>query len=202
MKLGVLVSGAGTNLGALLAAMRAGDLAPAEIAAVVSNRPGAGALERAAEAGVPAEVVDHRAFLTRADFEEALLASLEARGVEGVILAGFMRVLTSRFIDAFPGRIINTHPALCPAFPGVDAPRQAIEHGVKVSGCTVHLVDAGVDTGPIILQAAVLVEPDDTAETLHRRIQREEHRLLPEATRLLAAGRLRLEGRRVRIVGR
>jgi phosphoribosylglycinamide formyltransferase-1 len=202
MKLGVLVSGAGTNLGALLAAMRAGDLAPAEIAAVVSNRPGAGALERAAEAGVPAEVVDHRAFLTRADFEEALLASLEARGVEGIILAGFMRVLTSRFIDAFPGRIINTHPALCPAFPGVDAPRQAIEHGVKVSGCTVHLVDAGVDTGPIILQAAVLVEPDDTAETLHRRIQREEHRLLPEATRLLAAGRLRLEGRRVRIVGR
>jgi phosphoribosylglycinamide formyltransferase-1 len=202
MKLGVLVSGAGTNLGALLAAMRAGDLAPAEIAAVVSNRPGAGALERAAEAGVPAEVVDHRAFLTRADFEEALLASLEARGVEGVILAGFMRVLTSRFIDAFPGRIINTHPALCPAFPGVDAPRQAIEHGVKVSGCTVHLVDAGVDTGPIILQAAVLVEPDDTAETLHRRIQREEHRLLPEAARLLAAGRLRLEGRRVRIVGR
>jgi phosphoribosylglycinamide formyltransferase-1 len=202
MKLGVLVSGAGTNLGALLAAMRAGDLAPAEIAAVVSNRPGAGALERAADAGVPAEVVDHRAFLTRADFEEALLASLEARGVEGVILAGFMRVLTSRFIDAFPGRIINTHPALCPAFPGVDAPRQAIEHGVKVSGCTVHLVDAGVDTGPIILQAAVLVEPDDTAETLHRRIQREEHRLLPEAARLLAAGRLRLEGRRVRIVGR
>jgi phosphoribosylglycinamide formyltransferase-1 len=202
MKLGVLVSGAGTNLGALLAAMRAGDLAPAEIAAVVSNRPGAGALERAAEAGVPAEVVDHRAFLTRADFEEALLASLEARGVEGVILAGFMRVLTSRFIDAFPGRIINTHPALCPAFPGVDAPRQAIEHGVKVSGCTVHLVDAGVDTGPIILQAAVLVEPVDTAETLHRRIQREEHRLLPEAARLLAAGRLRLEGRRVRIVGR
>jgi phosphoribosylglycinamide formyltransferase-1 len=202
MKLGVVVSGAGTNLGALLAAMRAGDLAPAEIAAVVSNRPGAGALERAAEAGVPAEVVDHRAFLTRADFEEALLASLEARGVEGVILAGFMRVLTSRFIDAFPGRIINTHPALCPAFPGVDAPRQAIEHGVKVSGCTVHLVDAGVDTGPIILQAAVLVEPVDTADTLHRRIQREEHRLLPEAARLLAAGRLRLEGRRVRIVGR
>ena len=201
MKLGVLVSGAGTNLGALLAAMRAGELAPAEIAAVVSNRPGAGALERAAEAGVPAEVVDHRAFVTRADFEEALLASLEARGVEGVILAGFMRVLTSRFIDAFPGRIINTHPGLCPAFPGVDAPRQAIEHGVKVSGCTGHLVDAGVDTGPIICQAAVRVEPDDTAETLHRRIQREEHRLLPEAARLLAAGRLRLEGRRVRIVG-
>lgn len=199
MKIAVLVSGAGTNLQALLDSQAAGQLAPAEIAVVVSNRPGARALERAAAAGVPAETIDHKQFASRAEFEGALLETLAAHQVEAVVLAGFMRVLTERFIAAFPDRVINTHPALCPAFPGMHAPAQAVEYGVKISGCTVHLVDAGVDTGPIIFQAAVPVEPDDTAESLHRRIQVEEHRLLPQAVKLLARGSLRVAGRRVRI---
>lgn len=200
MKLGVLVSGNGTNLGALLEHQGAGTLAPAEIALVISNRPGVGALERAAAAGVEALVIDHRGFDGREAFEAAMLEALAARGVSAIVLAGFMRVLTATFVDAFPGRIINTHPALCPAFPGIDAPGQALAHGVKVSGCTVHLVDTGIDTGPIIFQAAVPVEPDDSRETLHARIRSREHELLPRAAQLLAAGRLRVDGRRVRIV--
>ena len=195
MKLGVLVSGRGTNLQALLDA----DLAPAEIAVVISNRPGAPALDRARAAGVPAVVVDHKGFAGRDAFEAALVAELAAHHVEAVVLAGFMRILGARFIEAFPGRIVNTHPALLPAFPGVDAPAQAIAHGVKLSGVTVHLVDAGVDTGPIIAQRAVPVLPGDTAETLHARIQVEEHRLLPRVVQALAAGRITCEGRHVAI---
>lgn len=195
MKLGVLVSGAGTNLQALLDA----SLAPAEIAVVISNRPEAYALERARAAGVPAVVIDHKAFPSRDAFEAVLLAELAARGVEAIALAGFMRILGERFIAAFPGRIVNTHPALLPAFPGVDAPAQAIAHGVKISGVTVHFVDGGVDTGPIIAQRAVPVLPGDTAETLHQRIQAEEHRLLPRVVQALAAGRITCEGRRVSI---
>lgn len=195
MKLGVLVSGAGTNLQALLDA----SLAPAEIAVVISNRPEAYALERARAAGVPAVVIDHKAFPSRDAFEAVLLAELAARGVEAIALAGFMRILGERFIAAFPGRIVNTHPALLPAFPGVDAPAQAITHGVKISGVTVHFVDGGVDTGPIIAQRAVPVLPGDTAETLHQRIQAEEHRLLPRVVQALAAGRITCEGRRVSI---
>jgi phosphoribosylglycinamide formyltransferase-1 len=193
MKVGVLVSGRGTNLQALLDA----DLSPAVITRVISNRPGAAALGRAEAAGVPAQVIDHKAYADRAAFEDALLFAL--RDVELVVLAGFMRVLTARFIDAFPLRIVNTHPALLPAFPGTDAAAQAIAHGVKLSGVTVHFVDAGVDTGPIIAQHAVPVLPDDTAETLQHRIQAEEHRLLPRVVRALAAGRITCEGRRVAI---
>jgi phosphoribosylglycinamide formyltransferase-1 len=200
LKVGVLVSGGGTNLQALIDHQARGELAPAAIALVISNRPGVRALDRAAAAGINAEVIDHRGFDSREGFEAAMLEALAGRGVEAVVLAGFMRVLTRRFVDAFPERILNTHPALCPAFPGIDAPGQAIEHGVKISGCTVHLVDAGIDTGPIIFQAAVPVEPDDTRDTLHARIREREHELLPRATRLLAAGRLRVDGRRVRIV--
>ena len=199
MKIGVLVSGSGTNLQALLDRQADGSLAPAEIAVVISNRPGARALERARAAGVEALVVDHRELDGREAFEEAMLQALAARGVEAIVCAGFMRVLTRRFVDAFPDRIINTHPALCPAFPGIRAPAQAIEHGVKVTGCTIHLVDTGVDTGPIIFQAPVEIDPDDTPETLHARIRALEHQLLPRAVQLLAAGRLRVEGRRVRI---
>jgi phosphoribosylglycinamide formyltransferase-1 len=195
VKLGVLVSGRGTNLQALLDA----DLTPAEIAVVISNRPEAYALERAKAAGVAALVIDHKAFPSRDAFETVLLAELAARGVEAIVLAGFMRILGSRFIAAFPGRIVNTHPALLPSFPGVDAPAQAIAHGVKVSGVTVHFVDGGVDTGPIIAQRAVPVLPGDTAETLHARIQIEEHRLLPRVVQALAAGRITCEGRRVTI---
>ena len=195
MRFGVLVSGRGTNLQALLDA----DLAPAEISVVISNRPEAYALERARTAGVPAVVVDHKSFAGRDAFEAALLAELAAHRVEAVVLAGFMRILGARVIEAFPGRIVNTHPALLPAFPGVDAPAQAIAHGVKLSGVTVHLVDTGVDTGPIIAQRAVPVLSGDTAETLHARIQVEEHRLLPRVVRALAAGRITCEGRHVEI---
>lgn len=193
MKLGVLVSGAGTNLQALLDA----SLAPAEISVVISNRPEAYALERARAAGVPAVTIDHKAFPSRDAFEVVLLAELAARGVDAIVLAGFMRILGDRFIAAFPGRIVNTHPALLPAFPGVDAPAQAIAHGAKISGVTVHFVDGGVDTGPIIAQRAVPVLPGDTVETLHQRIQAEEHRLLPRVVQALAAGRITCEGRRV-----
>jgi phosphoribosylglycinamide formyltransferase-1 len=195
MRFAALVSGRGTNLQALLDA----PLAPAEIAVVVSNRPDAYALERARAAGVPAIVVDHKAHASRDAFEAALLDVLAAHRVEAVVLAGFMRILGARFVDAFPLRIVNTHPALLPAFPGVDAAAQAIAHGVKLAGVTVHFVDGGVDTGPIIAQRAVPVLPDDDAASLHHRIQREEHRLLPRVVQALAAGRITCEGRRVTI---
>ena len=199
MRFAVLVSGRGTNLQALLDAQAAGRLAPAEIVAVASNRAGAPALDRARAAGIPAIVVEHKAFPSRDAFEEALLAELAAHRVEAVVLAGFMRILGSRFVDAFPLAIVNTHPALLPAFPGADAPAQAIAHGAKLSGVTVHFVDGGVDTGPIIAQRAVPVLPDDDAARLHARIQVEEHRLLPRVVRALAAGRVTCEGRRVTI---
>ena len=197
MKIGVLVSGTGTNLQALLDAQARGELAPAEIALVISNKRDAPALARAAAAGVPATLVEHRG-VDRVDFEARLLAALAQHGVEAVVLAGFMRVLTSHFVDRFPLRIINTHPSLLPAFPGVDAPAQAIAHGVKVSGATVHFVDNTLDGGPIIAQAAVAVEDDDDPKTLHARILREEHRLLPIVVRRLAAGQLSCQGRLVR----
>lgn len=197
MKVAVLVSGTGTNLQALLDAQAGGALAPAEIAVVVSNIADVPALARAARAGVPAEVVPHGG-LPRAEFEQRLLAVLARHGVEAVVLAGFMRVLTPVFLDAFPLRVINTHPSLLPAFPGMNAPAQALAYRVAVTGVTVHFVDASVDGGPIIAQAAVAVEDDDDARTLHARIQREEHRLLPIVVRRLAAGELSCQGRHVR----
>jgi phosphoribosylglycinamide formyltransferase-1 len=199
VRFGVLVSGSGTNLQALLDAEASGELAPAEIACVVSNRPGVRALDRARAAGRPAIVVDHKAFAGREPFEDALLGALAAHGAGAVVLAGFMRVLTPRFLDRFPDRILNIHPSLLPAFPGVDAQRQAFEHGVKVTGATVHFVDAGLDAGAIVLQAPVDVLPDDDVDSLRERILLREHALLPRAVRLLAAGKLRREGRRVRI---
>jgi phosphoribosylglycinamide formyltransferase 1 len=200
MRFAVLVSGQGTNLMALLDAQGRGALAPAEIALVVSNRAGVPALARAQAAGVRTALVDHMVHPNRRGFEDALLIEMRAAEIEGVVLAGFMRILTEHFVSAFPLRILNTHPALCPAFPGVNAPRQALDYGVKVTGCTVHLVDTGVDTGPIVFQVAVPVEDGDDEARLHDRIRAHEHRLLPEATRLLAAGLLRVEGRRVRIL--
>jgi phosphoribosylglycinamide formyltransferase 1 len=192
----VLVSGGGTNLQALLDAR---DDLGAELRVVVSNRADAFALERARRAGVESMCLSHKDFATREDFDRALRDALLTRGVELVVLAGFMRVLTPVFLDAFPDRVINVHPALLPAFPGVDAQAQALAHGVKVTGCTVHLVDAGVDTGPILAQAAVPVRDDDTVETLRARILAEEHRLLPAAVRDVAAGRVTREGRRARV---
>jgi phosphoribosylglycinamide formyltransferase-1 len=200
MRTAVLVSGHGTNLQALLDAQARGALDPASIALVVCNRPGAHALARAAAAGVPSVLIDHTRHPNRRSFEDALLIELGAAEIQAVVLAGFMRVLTEHFVSAFPHRILNTHPALCPSFPGVYAARQALDYGVKVTGCTVHFVDVGVDTGPIVFQAAVAVEEEDDEASLHERIQAHEHALLPEAVRLLAAGRLRVEGRRVRIL--
>jgi phosphoribosylglycinamide formyltransferase-1 len=199
MRIAVLVSGNGTNLQALLDAQASTELRPAEIVLVVSNRPDVFALERAEKASIPSLVIDHRAYDERADFEDALLAALEEKEVEAVVLAGFMRILSPHFVDRYQHRILNTHPALCPAFPGVNAPKQAVDAGVKVSGCTVHFVDRGVDTGPILFQEAVPVLEDDTAGSLHKRIQELEHRMLPQATQLLAAGRVHCEDGRVRI---
>ncbi|MBA3540339.1 MAG: phosphoribosylglycinamide formyltransferase [Deltaproteobacteria bacterium] len=194
MKLGVLVSGNGSNLQALIDAQTQGDLAPAEIAVVISNKPGVPALERAARAGIPAEVIDHRG-LDRVTFEDRVLEVLARHAVDAVVLAGFMRVLTAHFVNRFPLRIINTHPSLLPAFPGVDAPAQAIAHGVKVTGVTVHFVDATLDGGPIIAQVAIPVEPTDDAAKLHTRILQAEHRLLPVVVQRLAAGGLSCKGR-------
>ncbi|WP_428262720.1 phosphoribosylglycinamide formyltransferase [Haliangium sp.] len=194
----MLASGRGSNLQALLDAQADGTLAPAEIVLALCNRPGAPALDRARAAGVEALCIDHQGFPDRRGFEDAMLAALAERGVEAVVLAGFMRILSGHFLQNFPARVINTHPSLLPAFPGLDAPAQALAHGVKVTGCTVHFVDAGVDTGPIIAQASVPVLDDDDAGSLHRRIQAQEHALLPEVTRTLATGALLCEGRRVR----
>jgi formyltetrahydrofolate-dependent phosphoribosylglycinamide formyltransferase len=199
-RIGVLVSGHGTNLQALIDAAARGELAPATIAVVVSNKPGVAALARAEKAGVPAVVVEH-AGLERDVFEDRLLAALAAHRVDAVVLAGFMRVLTARFVDRFPLRIINTHPSLLPAFPGVDATGQAIRHGVKLSGLTIHFVDGSLDGGPIIAQVAVPVQDGDDGASLHARIQREEHRLLPDVVRRLAAGRLSCQGRHVTSTG-
>lgn len=199
MRLAVLVSGSGSNLLALLEAERAGALVPGQVAVVVSNRPGVLALERAAAFGKPAHVVDHRAFAGRPEFERELLRVLDEHGAEAVILAGFMRVLTATFTERYPLRILNTHPSLLPAFPGAHAPADALAHGVKVSGVTVHFVDATLDGGPIIAQRAVPVEDDDDATSLHRRIQSVEHRLLPEVVAQLARGQLVCEGRKVQV---
>ncbi len=204
MKLGVLVSGSGTNLQALLDAEAAGRLAPGEIACVISNQPGVRALERAAAAGKPAIVVDHRGYPAREAFEDALLAALAEHGVVpgagGVVLAGFMRLLTRHFVGRFSDRMINIHPSLLPSFPGAHAQRQAFDHGVKVTGCTVHLVDVEMDAGPIVAQSAVPVLPGDDVAALTARILLQEHALFPRAVQLLAAGRLVRDGRRVRVV--
>ncbi len=196
-RIAVLASGEGTNVQALLDAAAAGALGPAQIVVVGSNRPGARALDRARAAGVAAVAVDHRGFADRGDFEAALLAALAPHAPEAVVLAGFMRVLTPRFLAAFPGCVVNTHPALLPAFPGGHAIEEALAAGVKVTGCTVHFVDAGVDQGPIIAQRAVAVYGGDDAASVRARIQHEEHVLLPAVVRALAEGRISCEGRKV-----
>ena len=195
MKVGVLVSGSGTNLQALLDAESAGELAPATIALVISNRPGVPALARAEQAGKHAVVVDHKQYAERREFEDALIAALDGHGIQLVVLAGFMRVLTDHFITRYRERIINTHPSLLPAFPGADAPAQAIAHGVKLSGATIHFVDTSLDGGPIIAQVAVPVLADDDAASLHARIQQQEHALLPVVVRRLALGLVSCKGR-------
>ena len=198
LRLGVLASGGGSNLQSIID--RCGDGALAgEIALVVSNNPHAGALERARVAGLPWKCIDHRQFAARESFDQAVVASLLEAGVELVVLAGFMRLISQTFLDAFPGRIMNIHPALLPAFPGLHVQRKALEYGARFSGCTVHFVDGGVDTGPVIIQAVVPVLDSDTEDTLAARILKQEHLIYPRAIQLFAEGRLRVEGRRVRI---
>jgi phosphoribosylglycinamide formyltransferase-1 len=201
MKVAVLASGSGTNLQALIEAAARGELGPATLAVVGVNVPDCRALERARAAGVPTFVVDHRDFASRAAFDRALLDALSRHDVELVVLAGFMRLLGADFLDAFRGRVINIHPALLPAFPGVHGQRQAFDYGVKIAGCTVHFVDAGVDSGPVIAQAAVPVLDDDDHAALAARILTEEHRLLPAVVRAMAEGRVTTDGRRVRVAG-
>jgi len=195
----VLVSGSGSNLQALLDASAGDPGFGSRIVVVISDRPGVSALERATRAGVPAEVVRWVEFGDRESFSVAICDTAERYGAEALILAGFMRILSPTAIDRYPNRIINIHPALLPAFPGAHAVPAALAHGVKVSGATIHFVDEGVDTGPIVVQAAVPVLDDDTEATLAARILAEEHRLYPEAIRLYAEGRLEIEGRRVRM---
>lgn len=197
---GVLVSGSGSNLQALIDACAASDF-PARIALVISNVPTAFGLERARKAGIRAEVLDHRGFSDRNEFDRRLAQALRAASVEWVCLAGFMRIVGPELLRAFSRRVLNIHPALLPAFPGLHAARQALAHGAKISGCTVHFVDEGTDTGPIIAQTAVPVLSSDSEESLAARILVEEHKLYPLALNLATSGRLRVEGRVVRITG-
>ena len=187
--LGVLVSGSGTNLQAVIDAVASGRLR-ATIGVVLSNVANAKALDRARAAGVAVAVVDHKAHANRAEFDAAVVEVLRAHGVTCVVLAGFMRIITATLLDAFPQRVVNIHPSLLPAFPGVHAQSQALAYGVRVTGCTVHLVDGGMDTGPILAQAAVPVLDGDTEETLRDRILVQEHALLPEVLQWLADERV------------
>lgn len=199
-RVGVLISGRGSNLQALIDAARAGRLG-GEIAVVVSNVETALGLDRARQAGIPTVFRDHRG-RHRDDYDREIEAILSHHGVDLVCLAGYLRLLSPGFVRAFAGRIVNVHPSLLPAFPGLEAQRQAFEHGVKVSGATVHLVEEGLDSGPIVLQEAVPVLEDDDPETLAARILEAEHRIYPRAVRLLLGGRYRIEGRRVILEGR
>ena len=200
MNVGVLVSGSGTNLQALIDRGRRGELGPAVSTVVGSNVPDCAALARARAAGLPSFVVDHRDYSARAGFDRALMLGLRAHQVDLVVLAGFMRVLGDEMLAAFPGRIINIHPALLPAFAGVRAQKQAFDAGVRIAGCTIHFVDSGVDTGPIIAQSAVLVHEDDDVEALRARILAEEHRLLPAVVKAIAERRVVIEDHKVRVL--
>ena len=195
-KIGVVVSGRGSNLQSIIDHIADGKL-NVEIAVVVSDHKEAFALERAAKAGIPTAVVERKGCKDKAEFEDKIDAALREAGAEVVVLAGFMRILTGHFISRWEHKIINIHPALLPSFKGLDAQGQAVDYGVKVAGCTVHFVDEGTDTGPIILQKVVPVLDDDTEETLAARILVEEHKALPEAIQLWADGKLTIKGRKV-----
>jgi len=197
-RLGALISGRGSNLAALLAACADGRI-PAPMAIVISNVAEAPGLEHARRAGVRCEVVDHQASASREEHDRKVAALLREESVSLVCLAGYMRLLSPWFIREFAGRILNIHPSLLPAFPGLHAQRQALRHGAKVSGCTVHLVDEGLDSGPIVLQTAVPVEEGDDEEALSERILRAEHQTYPEAVRLFCTGRISVDGRTVHI---
>ena len=193
VRVAVLISGRGSNMVALAEAAR--DPAfPAEIVLVLSNDPQAEGLARAAALGIPTQAIDHRAFPDRASFDAAIDAALRGAGTDLVCLAGFMRILTDRFVEGWAGRMLNIHPSLLPSFPGLDPHGQALRAGVKISGATVHFVIAETDAGPILMQGAVSVSDHDSADTLSERILEVEHRIYPDALRLLASGQVRLEG--------
>jgi phosphoribosylglycinamide formyltransferase-1 len=198
LRLGVLASGRGSNFQSIIDAIKSGYLS-ANIELLVTDNPDAHAIRRAENNGIPYLVMRSSDYPTHYEYYSRIADELNSRGVELVILAGFMRVVKKPLIDAFPMRIMNIHPALLPSFPGLHGQGQAVEYGVKISGCTVHFVDEGVDTGPIIIQAAVPVYDDDTEESLSERILRYEHRIFPYAIKLYAEGRLKVEGRVVRI---
>jgi phosphoribosylglycinamide formyltransferase-1 len=196
--LGVLISGRGSNLQAIIDAVAGGRL-DARIAVVISNRPEAAGLERARRAGIETLVLSHKAYPDRLAYDRVLASTLKERGVTLVCLAGFMRLLSAEFIRAFPNAVLNIHPSLLPAFPGLDAQQQSVAYGVKVSGATVHFVTPELDAGPIVLQAAVTIEDNDTAESLSERILEQEHRIYPEAIGLILAGGWTIDGRTVRL---
>lgn len=206
LNIGVMVSGGGTNLQAILDAISDGSLPECRVATVLGSRPGIGALERAERAGIPHEVLSRKAFDDPRRYDEAVLTHMQTHGVELVVLAGFLSMIGAPLIKAFPGAILNVHPSLIPAFCGKGCyglvPHvRALEYGVKVTGATVHFVDEGYDSGPIVLQKAVCVEPEDTPESLQLRVMRQaEWEILPQAIRLFSQGRLHVEGRHVRIL--
>ena len=200
VSIGVLISGGGTNLQSIIDAIEAKKL-DAKIQFVLSNKADAYGLVRAKNHGVSTEVLDHKAFPSREAYDQAVVDLLHARGVELVVLAGFMRLLSPVFIKAYSNRIMNIHPALLPAFPGLHVQNKAVEHGVRFAGCTVHFVNEECDEGPIIIQAVVPVFADDTEETLAARVLKQEHRIYPRAIQLYAEGRLHVSGRRVLVDG-
>ena len=194
--IGVLLSGRGSNFDALAASVAAGRIPNAEISLVVSNRETAQGVEKARARGIEARVIPSKG-LEREAYDRLVVAALQEKGVDLVCLAGYMRLLSPYFVEQFPQRILNIHPSLLPAFPGLEPQRQALEHGAKFSGCTVHFVDENLDAGPIVLQAVVPIEDGDTPDTLADRILREEHRIYTEAVRIVLEGRWRMQGRRV-----
>ena len=200
-RIGVLLSGRGSNFEALAESVAAGRIPNSEIAIVVSNREGAEGIEKARRRRIEARVIPSKG-LEREAYDKLVVAALQEKNVDLVCLAGYMRLLSPHFVAAFPNRILNIHPSLLPAFPGLESQRQALEHGAKFSGCTVHFVDENLDAGPIVLQACVPIEDSDTPETLAERILREEHRIYTEAVRIVLEGRYRIEGRRVLLMRR
>jgi phosphoribosylglycinamide formyltransferase, formyltetrahydrofolate-dependent len=196
MKIGILISGRGSNMTALVEAVQSGRIPDSDVAVVISDKKSAAGLEKAKERGVETLVIARNG-RTREKHDAEIVAELKKRNVELVCLAGYMRLLSKGFIEAFADRIVNIHPSLLPAFPGLDAQKQAVEYGVKISGCTVHFVDEDLDHGAIILQKAVEVADDDTAETLSAKILEHEHELYVEAVRLIAEGKIELQGRKV-----
>ena len=199
IRLGVLISGRGSNLQAIIDAS-AREEVPAEVVVVISNNPEAYGLERARRHNIPAVVIDHRKFKDKNTYELEMVKVLKEYQVDLVCLAGYMRIVGPVLLEHYRGRMMNIHPALLPSFPGLHAQKQALDYGVKISGATVHFVDEGCDTGPIIIQAAVPVLEDDTEETLSARILEQEHKIYPQAIKLFAEGRLKIEGRRVKIM--